>query len=163
MSATFPYIMPSVTLPTNPQIEVMDAGVRDNYGAITTFKYMHTFKEWINENTSGVIIIQIRDKEKNKRVADSPLRSIAETFSTPIGSFYSNLFTIQDYNLDDMVQYLGNDIEQQIHIIDFELENEESRVSLSWHLTPREKNAILKAMNTKNNEQSLERLKDLLE
>src|SRR5690606_3434806 len=64
MSATFPYIMPSVTLPTNPQIEVMDAGVRDNYGALTTFKYMHTFKEWINENTSGVIIIQIRDKEK---------------------------------------------------------------------------------------------------
>lgn len=67
MSATFPYIMPSVTLPTNPQIEVMDAGVRDNYGALTTFKYMHTFKEWINENTSGVIIIQIRDKEKNKK------------------------------------------------------------------------------------------------
>jgi len=163
MSATFPYIMPSVTLPTSPQIEVMDAGVRDNYGALTTFKYIHTFKEWINENTSGVIVIQIRDKEKNKRVADSPLRSIAETFSTPIGSFYSNLFTIQDYNLDDMVQYLGNDIEQQIHIIDFELENEESRVSLSWHLTPREKYAILKAMNTKNNEQSLERLKDLLE
>jgi len=163
MSATFPYIMPSVTLPTNPQIEVMDAGVRDNYGALTTFKYMHTFKEWINENTSGVIIIQIRDKEKNKKVSDNPLRSIAETFSTPIGSFYSNLFTIQDYNLDDMVQYLGNDIEQQIHIIDFELENEESRVSLSWHLTPREKYSILKAMNARNNQQSLERLKDLLE
>ena len=70
---------------------------------------------------------------------------------------------MQDYNLDDMVQYLGNDINQQIHIIDFELENEESRVSLSWHLTPREKNAILKAMNTKNNQQSLERLKDLLD
>ncbi|MCW8897220.1 MAG: patatin-like phospholipase family protein [Flavobacteriales bacterium] len=163
MSATFPYIMPSVTLPTNPQIEVMDAGVRDNYGAITTFKYMHTFKEWINENTSGVIIIQIRDKEKNKKVTDSPLRSIAETFSTPIGSFYSNLFIVQDYNLDDMVQYLGNDIEQQVHIIDFELENEESRVSLSWHLTPREKSAILKAMNSKNNQQSLARLKGLLE
>jgi hypothetical protein len=163
MSATFPYIMPSVALPTNPRIEVLDAGVRDNYGAITTFKYMHTFKEWINENTSGVIIIQIRDKEKNKKVADSPLRSIAETFSTPIGSFYSNLFIVQDYNLDDMVQYLGNDIEQQIHIIDFELENEQSRVSLSWHLTPREKNAILNAMNTKNNQQSLARLKSLLE
>lgn len=162
MSATFPYIMPSVALPTNPQIEVMDAGIRDNYGALTTFKYMNTFKEWINENTSGVIIIQIRDKEKNKKVVDNPLRSIVETFSTPIGSFYSNLFVMQDYNLDDMVQYLGNDINQQIHIIDFELENEESRVSLSWHLTPREKNAILKAMNTKNNEQSLERLKYLL-
>lgn len=163
MSATFPYIMPTVTLPTNPQIEVMDAGVRDNYGALTTFKYIHTFKEWINENTSGVIIIQIRDKEKNKNISDNPLRSIAETFSTPIGSFYNNLFAMQDYNLDDMVQYLGNDIEQQVHIIDFELENEQSRVSLSWHLTPREKNAILNAMKTKNNQQSLERLKVLMD
>lgn len=163
MNATFPYIMPSVALPTNPQIEVMDAGVRDNYGTLTTFKYLHTFKEWINENTSGVIIIQIRDKEKNKKIDDNALRSITETFSTPLGSFYSNLFAMQDYNFDDMVQYLGNDIEQQIHIIDFELENEQRRVSLSWHLTPREKNAILNTMNAKNNQQSLERLKDLLE
>ncbi|MDT8411587.1 MAG: patatin-like phospholipase family protein [Vicingaceae bacterium] len=163
MSATFPYIMPSVTLPTNPQIDVLDAGVRDNYGALTTFKYMHTFKQWINHNTSGVIIIQIRDKEKNKKINISPLRSITESFSTPLGSFYSNLFAMQDYNFDEMVQYLGNDIEQQVHIIDFELENEESRISLSWHLTPKEKSTILNTMNTKNNKQSLARLKKLLE
>lgn len=163
MNATFPYIMPSVALPTNPQIEVMDAGVRDNYGALTTFKYLYTFKDWINENTSGVIVIQIRDKEKNRKIDDNPLRSITETFSTPLGSFYSNLFAMQDYNFDGMVQYLSNDIEQQIHILDFELENQNNRISLSWHLTPKEKNVIINAMNTKNNQKSLEHLKDLLE
>lgn len=162
MNATFPYIMPSVALPTNPQIEVMDAGVRDNYGALTTFKYLYTFKDWINENTSGVIVIQIRDKEKNRKIDDNPLRSITETFSTPLGSFYSNLFAMQDYNFDGMVQYLSNDIEQQIHILDFELENKNNRISLSWHLTPKEKNVILSTMNTKNNQKSLARLKDLL-
>src|SRR5690606_14969953 len=162
MSATFPYIIPSVTLPTSPQINVLDAGVRDNYGAITTFKYIHTFRKWIDENTSGVIIIQIRDKEKDKSIADNPLRSIAETFSTPIGSIYNNLFAIQDYNLDDMIQYLSDDIQQPLHVIDFELENEQSRVSLSWHLTPREKKSIIEAMNSPINKKSLAQLNGIV-
>lgn len=162
MSATFPYIMPSVTLPTSPQINVLDAGVRDNYGAITTFKYIHTFRKWIDENTSGVIIIQIRDKEKDKSIADNPLRSIAETFSTPIGSIYNNLFAIQDYNLDDMIQYLSDDIQQPLHVIDFELENEQSRVSLSWHLTPREKKSIIEAVSSPINKKSLAQLNGIV-
>ncbi|HEV8515156.1 MAG TPA: patatin-like phospholipase family protein, partial [Cyclobacteriaceae bacterium] len=32
MSATFPYITPNTTLPTNPGIQIMDAGISDNFG-----------------------------------------------------------------------------------------------------------------------------------
>src|SRR5699024_2411907 len=32
MNATFPYVLPNVFLPAKPTIEVMDAGLRDNYG-----------------------------------------------------------------------------------------------------------------------------------
>ena len=32
MNATFPYILPMVLLPTEPSIEIMDAGIRDNFG-----------------------------------------------------------------------------------------------------------------------------------
>jgi len=162
MSSTFPYIMPSVSLPSVPQINVLDAGMRDNYGAMTTYKYMYTFREWIKENTSGVVIIRVRDKEKNINIKQNPLMSIGETFSSPIGSLYANLFLIQDYNLDDMIQYLSNNMDQPIQIIDFELQNEDNQISLSWHLTTKEKESIINSMKSKKNKKSLVELQDVI-
>ena len=163
MSATFPYIMPSVSLPTTPQINVLDAGLRDNYGAITAYKYIHTFKNWIEENTSGVIILTFRDKQKEHTIQSNPLQSIMESISLPIGSLYGNLFYIQDYNLDDMMQYLSIDVKSSIDIIDFELDNVNNRISLSWHLTSKEKENVINSMYSKNNQKSTVRLIKLLE
>lgn len=163
MSATFPYIMPSVSLPTSPQIAVLDAGLRDNYGALTSYKYIHTFQKWIEENTSGVIILTFRDKPKEHTIDNNPLQSIVESISLPIGSLYSNLFYIQDYNLDDMMQYLSLDFKNSIDIIDFELDNVNNRISLSWHLTSKEKENTINSMYSKNNQKSMVRLVKLLE
>ncbi len=163
MSATFPIIMPKVSLPTEPQITVMDAGMRDNFGKLTTYKYICTFQNWINENTSGIIIITLRDKQKHIPVSDKSVSSITETFLSPVGSLYENLFPIQDYNLDEMLQYLGNDFSQPIDVIDFELNNSENEISLSWHLTSKEKDKVLNSIYSTKNQESLKRLKALLD
>jgi len=163
MSATFPYIMPSVSLPSEPQINVLDAGMRDNYGTLSSFKHIHTFQNWINENTSGVIILTIRDKPKASNIMNNPLKSIIETMASPIGSLYGNLFQIQDYNLEDMMQYLSSDISQPIDIIDFELESNTNQISLSWHLTAQEKENVIHSIHSKNNQKSILRLLKLLE
>ena len=47
MNATFPYILPMVSLPSDPPIEIMDAGFRDNYGLKTSIKFIENFKNWI--------------------------------------------------------------------------------------------------------------------
>jgi hypothetical protein len=48
MNATFPYITPIVSLPSQPPMRVMDAGLRDNYGyRISRFAFLHTFRDWI--------------------------------------------------------------------------------------------------------------------
>lgn len=163
MSATFPIIMPRVSLPTEPQITVMDAGMRDNFGKLTTYKYIYTFKDWINENTSGIVIITLRDKPKHLTVNKKSISSITETFLSPVGSLFENLFPIQDYNLDEMLQYLGNDFTQPVDIIDFELNNNENEISLSWHLTTKEKEKVLNSIFSKKNQESLKRLKVLLD
>ncbi|MGZ8517326.1 MAG: hypothetical protein ACXWWD_08250, partial [Chitinophagaceae bacterium] len=62
MNATFPIVLPNVWLPSNPVIDVMDAGLRDNYGQETSLRFLEAFDDWINENTSGVLLIQIRDR-----------------------------------------------------------------------------------------------------
>ncbi|MDB4534438.1 patatin-like phospholipase family protein [Vicingaceae bacterium] len=162
MSATFPIIMPRVSLPSEPKINVIDAGMRDNFGKLTTYKYIHTFKNWINENTSGIIIITLRDKPKNLSINKESLGSLTNNFLSPVGSMFNNLFSIQDYSLDEMLEYLGNDFIQPIDVINFELNNSENEISLSWHLTTREKEKILNSINSKKNQEELKRLKLLL-
>src|SRR5690606_21306472 len=64
MSATFPYITPNTTLPTEPSIQIMDAGISDNFGISDAVRFLYAFKDWIAENTSGVIVLSIRDSPK---------------------------------------------------------------------------------------------------
>ena len=42
-------------------MEVMDAGIRDNFGWKTTYRFVYALREWIENHTSGVVIVQVRD------------------------------------------------------------------------------------------------------
>lgn len=63
MSATFPLISPAVTLPTIPARSVVDAGFYDNFGInlVSLWAGLGSVRNWLVENTSGVVIVQIRD------------------------------------------------------------------------------------------------------
>ncbi len=61
ISATFPYVSPAVNLPTNPPLRVVDAGYYDNYGVDVAAAWIFANRIWIEKNTSGVLIVQIRD------------------------------------------------------------------------------------------------------
>jgi hypothetical protein len=61
MNATFPFVSPAVSLPTNPPRRVVDAGYYDNYGVGSAAAWLHFWRQWLVENTSGVLVIQIRD------------------------------------------------------------------------------------------------------
>ena len=39
MNATYPYVLPNVHLPSQPSIEIMDAGFRDNYGIASATRF----------------------------------------------------------------------------------------------------------------------------
>ena len=43
MNATFPIVLPNVWLPSDPVIDVMDAGLRDNYGQETALRFLEFF------------------------------------------------------------------------------------------------------------------------
>lgn len=163
MNASFPYILPSVSLPSTPQINVMDAGVRDNYGVSTMVHYIYALRKWLEKNTSGIIILNIRDTRKRERINVKPLRSISQTIMSPLGSFYDNLFTIQDFTNDQFVQYMSGWYKGKINVLDFQLDySKENPISLSLHLTSIEKKEVLASLKDKNNHESLEKLINLL-
>ena len=60
MNASFPYILPSVHLPSEPATRILDAGIRDNYGMHLSTRFYSAFKDWIEYNCGEAIFLQIR-------------------------------------------------------------------------------------------------------
>ncbi len=163
MNATFPYISPVAELPSEPSIEVMDAGMRDNYGMETTLRYIYTFRKWIEENTSGIVILQVRDKPKDLPILPNPAKTISQTLSKPLNSFYGILFSVQDYNNNQLLEYCSKWFNGKIDVLDFELDNPDTdNISLSWHLTEMEKRKVLHSLQLGSNKEALKRLIGLL-
>lgn len=163
MNASFPYICPAVTLPSIPEIEVMDAGFRDTYGPTIALKHLFAMRHWIRQNTSGVVLIQIRDMDKIIPVGPNPPRSIISYLLNPLGHIYSNLFSMQDYNNDDLTVYAQEWLGAEMDVIDLELmHGEDSNISMSWHLTSREKEMIKQSAYHPKNRDAMNRIVELL-
>lgn len=158
MSATFPYITPLTELPTVPTIEVFDAGMRDNIGTDNVVRFLHTFNEWLTVHTSGVVIVQTRDKRKVREPEKNSENTIFNSLTRPLHSFYGNLFGVQDYNHDRELMTAGEWLGVPLDVLDFELKNQEPDViSLSWHLTEREKLRTTNCMNMEFNKENVQK------
>lgn len=163
MNATFPYITPVTALPSQPVIDVMDAGLLDNFGLEATIKYIYSFRRWLQENTSRIIIIQIRDQYKQPKILNNAPKNIMQSFTFPINQFYSNLFPVENYKEDRMMEYMSHWYKGKINIVYFQLNNESNdNISLSWHLTEREKRRVISSMQLEDNQQALLELNTLL-
>ncbi len=162
MSATFPYILPAVSLPTNPPIHIMDAGIRDNTGLKTSLRYLYVFQKWIRENTSGVIFVDIRDSHKERPIEEKRRMTILENLITPFGNIYGNFLTIQDYNMDEAFLYAQAWFKGRLDFLTFELPTKEQEISLSWHLTTREKKSIYNTVLLPQNVGAFEKLVEIL-
>jgi hypothetical protein len=164
MNCTFPYILPNVHLPTNPAIELMDAGIRDNFGVETSVRFIENFKDWIMENTSGVIVVNIRSIEQVVEIKKDLSVGVFEKFFTPIGNLYVNWIEIQDYQHDFLLNYLDELLNGNLEVITLEYQpsGNNKRASLSFHLTNREKRDIAAAVNNVYNAEAYRKLKELL-
>lgn len=165
MSATFPYVSPVVSLPSYPIIDVMDAGMRDNYGLEITLNFIYQFQQWIETNTSGVVIIQIRGNgHKEFPVDENEIPSMFGSLTRPINMLYGNMFNIQDFSQNQLVQYASAWFKGKIDFVDFQLQNKvPDNISLSWHLTEKEKKRIRESIKLPENQEAIVHLKKLLE
>jgi len=161
MNATYPYVLPNVHLPSLPEVEVMDAGFRDNQGIISATRFIHVFKDWIKANTSGVILIQISSKDKFDDMA--PTKSgegLVGSIFNPLG-IASKLLKLQDFEHDTNLGFLFDLIgAENFDVIRFTYrptqQNEEA--SMTYHLTTREKQDILNAFYLPENQRNLDQL-----
>lgn len=179
MSATFPYITPNINLPSDPPMEIMDAGITDNFGISDAVRFLYSFKDWISQNTSGVIIVSIRDSEKEGQIEEEKNISLFERFTLPISSIYQNFESLQDINNDNKIEYARSWFNGPISRVDIQYKPEDNatlnlstsdslrmentkRASLSWRLTSREKQSLIDNINSYKNQEALQKLKRFL-
>lgn len=161
MSATFPYITPTITLPTDPPIQIADAGISDNYGVVDGLVFLNVFKEWILENTSEVVLMTIRDSDKNEDLGPPEPKNFLEQFLSPIQSAYQSWDKVQTIKNDQFYELTKSVMGDHLRRLEFEYtpsDGTESRASLSWRLTEIEKRSIINAIHHKNNQKVLSRL-----
>ncbi len=182
MSASFPYITPRISLPSEPPVEIMDAGISDNFGISDALRFVYVFREWIEDNTSGVIFLTIRDTRKVQPIEEQRNPSLLDKVVYPIASVYNNLSNIQDINNDRDIEFAKGLLNIPLDLVELEyntfslLEDQKfaseqqkaerkeiERASLSWHLTTKEKRNIIDNIRLENNREALSRLKTLVQ
>ena len=160
MNATYPYILPNVHLPSRPGIEVMDAGFRDNYGIMSATRFIQVFQDWILENTSGVVLIQVSGWDKLEEISASDNKGTLESLLNPLG-IVGRIMMLQDYEHDNSLgliyDILGKD---NFDVIRFAYHpgKERERASMTFHLTQREKKDIISSFYLPKNQESLNTL-----
>lgn len=164
MNATYPYVLPAVWLPSNPVIDVMDAGLRDNNGQETSLRFLNVFKDWINENTRGVLIIQIRSRQKGSWGDTYKNGGIADIVTKPFTMLQTNWFMLQDYFQDDEISYAQKFLDSPLHRVSFMYipEKEQSGAALNFHLTATEKLEVKASLKRQNNVEAFEEVRRIL-
>jgi hypothetical protein len=157
MNATFPIVLPNVWLPSKPVIDVMDAGLRDNYGQETTLRFLENFDDWIKVNTRGVLVIQIRDREaggwENPYFSDN----MSDHITKPFFLLQHNWYKMMEYFQNDMLSYYSKNAPYDFYKVSLQYvaDKEESKAALNFHLTQSEKTNIAFALNSVYNKKSL--------
>ncbi|WP_028788922.1 hypothetical protein [Terrimonas ferruginea] len=154
MNATFPIVLPNVWLPCEPVIDVMDAGLRDNYGQETSLRFLAQFDDWIRENTRGVLLMQIRDR--NPGGWDAPYLSddISDHATKPFLLLQHNWFKMMEYSQNDLLSYYSDNARRQLRkvLFQYSASKEENKAALNFHLSQRERNDIINSIYTPRNQ-----------
>ena len=164
MNATFPIVLPNVWLPSEPVIDVMDAGLRDNYGQETGLRFLEFFDDWISQNTSGVLIIQLRDRPSGGWDYPYVTENIGDHATKPFLMLQHNWFKTMEYFQNDLLSYYTQHAEHKINKVTFQYatEKQEDKAALNFHLTQREKKNIMSSPDFLFNKESFDKVVNLL-
>lgn len=163
MNATFPIVLPNVWLPSNPVIDVMDAGLRDNFGEETSLRFLFTMTEWLKENTSGVLMIQIRDRTSGGWEHPYVSDNISDHATKPFFLLQHNWFKMMEYSQSELLNLYSTFSGVNVYKVAFQYatDKEENKAALNFHLTRREEKDIVSSIHSSSNQQSFFQVTEL--
>lgn len=162
MNASFPMITPYVRLPSSPPMELIDAGVADNYGLETASRYLRHFAKWFRDNTAGLMLLQIRDSRlQSMDLPKYHSKNFVKQLLDPIGSTYSAYYMSNDLSTEQYIHAMDAMMFGTLKYASFQYEPTDTggiRASLSWHLAPHEVASIDASLDGPENKALFERI-----
>ncbi|GIV24771.1 MAG: hypothetical protein KatS3mg026_0463 [Bacteroidia bacterium] len=105
MNASFPFVLPSVRLPTDPSTEVIDAGAVDNHGELVALAFLWQMRAALKEKAPRIVLIEIRDLPPEETAEPSGPSSSLQAFLRRLSGLYTSfagargLFTSLSYEV----------------------------------------------------------------
>ena len=166
MNASFPFITPYVRMPSHPSMVLMDAGLADNYGLETTLRYLNHFGPWYVQNTDSVLLLQIRDSPASSLGVEeyTPSGWVSQLLD-PIGGTYNAYYGTTDHMNEQYKYHMQRNLAGKMGYACFQYatpDTQSIRASLSWHLTPKEVEAIEATLKAPSNLAAFQSVADFL-
>jgi hypothetical protein len=165
MSATFPIVLPVVKMPSSPEMNVMDAGLRDNFGVESSMRYISTFRDWMNENVGEIIFLQIRDTRQYEPSQANDENSMSGMMLDPMFAIQQKWSAFQTYHqsyLEDFVIDCFPTGKFKKITLQYIPQDEEKTAALNFHLTGREKSDLMQSIFNADNQKGFAELAELL-
>jgi len=142
----------------------MDGGLRDNYGVENSLRFLSHMQKWIEENTSGVLILQIRDRMDGGWENPYEYDDLTGNSTKPFFLLQHNWYKMMDYFQGDMENYFMTNTGYPVQKVTFEYipSTEENKAALSFHLAEREKRDIAISLDSKHNQDNFRKVSDLV-
>jgi len=165
MNATFPFVLPVVKLPAQPHMNVMDAGLRDNFGAEVAFRYLYVLRDWLQKNTSETIFLEIRDTRENDVGTSSDESSLNAMVADPVFVIQNKWEAFQSYYHGYLKDYAPYYLNGKLKFITLQYVPKESKkvAALNFHLTKKEKEDLYQSIDNPENKAAIDTLVKLLQ
>ncbi len=164
MNATFPFVLPVVKLPSNPGIDIMDAGLSDNFGNQIATRYLSAMRSWLGKNAGDIIFLEIRDTRESGVVSYSSESSLGSQLFDPLFVIQDKWEAFQSYTLSyikETAPYAFNGRLKYLTLQYFPAEPKRA-AELNFHLSRKEKEDIYSSIAYKGNLDVMDTLVKLL-
>jgi hypothetical protein len=164
MNATFPYILPVVKLPSQPKMNIMDAGLRDNFGIQVASRYLHVMRAWLKENAGQVIFLEIRDTRENDVSGNVDQTSLGAMLMDPLFVIQNKWEAFQSYGYNYVKDFAPAYVDGRLSFITMQYIPKEFKktAALNFHLTQKEKEDLYESIDQPYNQAEVQRLIKLL-
>ncbi len=164
MNATFPVVLPVVKMPSEPVMNIMDAGLSDNFGATMAARYLYVLRDWIKQNTSNVIVLEIRDTQEFDVCSNSDQSSLGAMLFAPLFTIQDKWEGFQSYSFGNIKEYAPSFLDGKLRFIKmvYVPKAPNKMAELNFHLTQTEKEDIYQSIQNADNVAAIDTLMKLV-
>lgn len=153
INATFPYILPAVRMPSQPRMNLMDAGLRDNFGVETAIRYIAAIRPWAKKNGRRIVFLQIRDTREHEVFPPTDQASLGAMITDPLTVIQHKWEPFQSYThnyLRDAAQP-ADDTAFSVVTLQYIPRIENQTATLNLHISQREKEDLAASIHHPQN------------